>query len=317
MNLTGVYPTDRIKAEAYRLGFSACGVAQADRIPDEIYKQLHAWVEQGYHGTMDYLDRHHDLRQDPRLLCPGTRSIIIVAMGYYPPESQPKHLPQIARYAYGRDYHRVVKKRLDQLLMFIRSHIAPDVEGRSFSDSAPILERYWAEQAGIGWRGKSGLLLIPQLGSYYVLGTLLVSIPMAPDQPIRSLCGNCTRCLDSCPTGALLAPGLMDARRCISYLTIEQRDEIPDDVARRMGNRLYGCDICQEVCPHNRFARPTTVADFAPRPEVLSLTPDRIERMMPEEFDALFAGSAVRRAGLSGLQRSLRAIRPNIENDPQ
>ncbi len=305
-------PTHNIKAEALRLGFSACGVATACAVPDDVYQQVEDWVAQGYHGEMSYLERNHELRRDPRLLVEGTRSIIMVALGYFPAYEQSKELPQIARYAYGRDYHKVVKKLLDQLLDYMRREVDPELSGRSFADSAPLLERYWAEQAGIGARGKHGLMIVPRLGSYHVLGALLVSTPLECDTPIRDLCGRCTRCLDSCPTGALVAPRLMDARRCISYLTIEQKGEIPPELAERMGNRLYGCDICQEVCPHNRLARPTAVADFAPREQILTLRPEDIEGMTTERFDQISAGSPIRRTGLLGLQRSLRAIRPNL-----
>lgn len=304
-----------IKAEALALGFAACGVARADRVPDEEYRAVEQWLSSGYHGDMTYMERNADLRRDPRLLVPGTKSIIMVAMNYYPNARQSSELPQIATYAYGRDYHRVVKKRLDRLLEFIRTHIVREVEGRAFADSAPLMERYWAVQAGLGWRGKHGLLIIPRMGSYHVLGALLVNVELTYDTPMSERCGRCRRCLDACPTKALIAPGVMDARRCISYLTIESSAEIPEELAPLLGNRLYGCDTCQDVCPWNVRARPTEVSDFAPRESLLSLTAERISTMELEEFEQLFAGSPIRRAGLRGLQRSLRAITPNLKKD--
>lgn len=301
-----------IKAEAQRLGFSACGVARAERVPESELAVYDEWVGTGYHGSMDYLERNRELRADPRELLPGTKSLIVVAMNYYPKEKQSPDAPQFAYYAYGRDYHRVVKKRLDKLLAFMREGLGLEVEGRAFSDSAPVMERYWAERAGLGWRGKNSLLLIPQAGSYFFLGELLVSIELPEDKPMRNLCGRCERCQQACPTQAFVSPGVLDARRCISYLTIEQKDEIPAELASRMGKRVYGCDACQQCCPWNRYARPTTIEDYNPRQALLELTAQELEAMTEEEYLALFAGSAVKRAGLSGLQRTMRGLRANF-----
>lgn len=299
---------ERIKAEALRLGFSACGIAQAEAVEEEVYQRVEQWVSEGYHGDMSYLERNHDLRRDPRLLLPGSKSIIMVAMNYYPEQKQADDTLRFAYYAYGRDYHKVVKKRLDKLLQFITSELDPECIGRSFADSAPILERYWAERAGLGWRGKHGLLIIPRLGSYFVLGTLLVSTQLTADKPQPNRCGACSRCIDHCPTQAIIAPQTLDARRCISYLTIEQSGEIPDELASKLGNKLYGCDTCQEVCPWNRYAKPTEITDFAPRAAILSMQRENLESMIDHDFDLHFSGSPVRRAGLIGLKRTLRAI---------
>jgi len=304
-----------IKAEALRLGFSACGVARAGRVPEEVLKEYDSWIETGYHGDMEYLARNRELRADPRLLLEGTRSLIMVAMNYYPAEKQHPDAPQFAYYAYGRDYHKVVKKRLDQLLHYMRQELGLEVEGRAFSDSAPIMERYWAERAGLGWRGKNSLLIIPRAGSYFFLGELLVDLELPEDEPMRNMCGRCERCLKACPTEAFLSPGRLDARRCISYLTIEQKGEIPPELAERMGRRVYGCDACQQCCPWNRYARPTTIEDYKPREALLSLSPEELEAMTEEEYLALFAGSAVKRAGLSGLQRTIRSLRDNFQED--
>lgn len=304
-----------IKAEALRLGFSACGVARAGRVPKEVLTEYDSWIETGYHGDMEYLARNRELRADPRLLLEGTRSLIMVAMNYYPAEKQHPDAPQFAYYAYGRDYHKVVKKRLDQLLHYMRQELGLEVEGRAFSDSAPIMERYWAERAGLGWRGKNSLLIIPRAGSYFFLGELLVDLELPEDEPMRNMCGRCERCLKACPTEAFLSPGRLDARRCISYLTIEQKGEIPPELAERMGRRVYGCDACQQCCPWNRYARPTTIEDYKPREALLSLSPEELEAMTEEEYLALFAGSAVKRAGLSGLQRTIRSLRDNFQED--
>ncbi len=303
---------ESIKAEAIRLGFDACGIARAEAVPDDIYAGVEAWISAGHHGSMSYMERNTELRRDPRLLVEGCRSLIVVALGYYPSARQETQLPQIAKYAYGRDYHKVVKKMLDQLLDFIVREVEPTATGRAFADSAPILERYWAERAGLGWRGKHGLLIIPRMGSYYLLGCLLTNLELPPDSPLPNRCGTCQRCLEACPTKALLGDGRMDARRCISYLTIESSEAIPSELAPLLGGRLYGCDTCQDVCPWNRWARPTRVRDFAPRWEILRLRPRDIETMEQEQFDRLFAGSAIRRAGLLGLQRTLRAIAPHF-----
>ncbi len=303
--------TEEIKAEALSLGFSVCGVARAGLVPDEVCRHYDKWLEKNYHGSMSYLERNKELRRDPRKLVEGTRSIIMVAMNYYPKVKREEGSPKIAYYAYGRDYHKVVKKRLDKLLKFVQEYIDKGAEGRSFADSAPIMERYWAVQAGLGWIGKNGLLIIPKLGSFFVLGVMLINLDLEPDEEMPNKCGPCERCIKSCPTSALLGGGLMDARRCVSYLTIENKDEIPQELAEKLGDRLYGCDTCQEVCPWNRLARPTEIEDFQPKDFLLGLDYDTIEGMELEEYNQLFAGSPIRRAGLDGLKRSLRAIKKN------
>lgn len=314
---------ESIKAEAISLGFDACGIAQAEAVPLEIYAGVEAWIASGHHGTMSYMERNAKLRQDPRLLVEGCRSIIVVALGYYPQKHQDPHLPQFAKYAYGRDYHKVIKKKLDQLLLFITQKIDQTTTGRSFADSAPILERYWAERAGLGWRGKHGLLIIPRMGSFYLLGCLLINLPLPPDSPQPNRCGSCQRCIQACPTQALLGSGQMDARRCISYLTIESSQDIPPGLATQLGKRIYGCDTCQDVCPWNRWAKPHKVSDFEPRWDILNLSKEDLADMTQDQFDRLFAGSAIRRAGLAGLQRTLRAIDRNFDtakvepNSPQ
>ncbi|GAD05673.1 hypothetical protein HQ45_06190 [Porphyromonas crevioricanis] len=310
----------KIKAEAIRLGFSCVGIARAEAVPEEVARSYKEAVAEGKCGCMTYLDRNHPLREDPTQLLPGTQSIICVALNYYPALRQSPEAPQLAYYAYGKDYHKVVKKQLDKLLCFIRTEIDPQVQGRSFADSAPILERYWAVQAGLGWRGRSGLIVIPKRGTFFVLGELLVSTWLPADRPLAFGCGRCRRCIEACPTGALYDGGF-DPLRCLSYLTIEQSDPLPEREAALLGNRLYGCDTCQQVCPHNRFASPTTVEAFAPKPELFDLSYDSLKNFDQETYTRLFSGSAVKRAGYEGLKRNANALLrkekegDHIEND--
>ncbi len=271
-------------------------------------QQYNNWIASGHHGSMSYLERNVELRQNPGLLVPDTRSVIVVAQNYYPKVKQDPDKPQFAYYAYGRDYHKVVKKKLDKLLQFIREYIDPDVQGRSFADSAPIMERYWAQQSGIGWIGKNGLIIIPNHGSYFFLGELLINMELFPDNPMASKCGSCTRCMDSCPTQAIVNPTIIDARRCISYLTIENKDEIPEELASHLENRIYGCDACQQCCPWNRFARPTDEDDFTPKPHFWEIDYHTIHDMDESSYMHHFSGMAIKRAGLDGLRKNLRAL---------
>ncbi|MDY6121975.1 MAG: tRNA epoxyqueuosine(34) reductase QueG [Porphyromonas sp.] len=297
----------RIKEHALSLGFSAVGIARAEAVPDSIAAAYREAVAGNRCGTMSYLDRNHQLRTDPTQLLAGTRSIISVALNYYPALRQSPDAPQLAYYAYGKDYHKVVKRMLDKLLLFIRTEIDPEAQGRSFADSAPILERYWAVRAGLGWRGRSGLIVIPRKGTFFVLGELFISTLLPADSPLPFGCGQCHRCIKACPTKALSDEGF-DPLRCLSYLTIEQPGALPEREAELIGNRFYGCDTCQLVCPHNRFASPTTVEAFAPKPELFSLNYDNLSEFNEEIYQQLFAGSAVKRAGFEGLKRNAETL---------
>ncbi|KAA6317046.1 Epoxyqueuosine reductase, partial [termite gut metagenome] len=244
----------KIKAGALSLGFSVCGIAPADtigRYADYFKDGLAA----GNHAGMTYLERHFDKRCDPRLLVEGTRSIISVALNYYPQHRIEKDQYQFALYAYGKDYHQVTHRKLNSLFAYINKEVHP-VNGRVFCDTAPVLERYWAWRAGLGWIGKNTQLIIPQAGSFFFLGELFLDIELEYDTPLESHCGNCTRCLDACPTEALEQPYKLNARKCLSYLTIENRGDIPVAQAQRLGNKIYGCDECQKACPLNSFAIP-------------------------------------------------------------
>ncbi|MBW6498611.1 MAG: tRNA epoxyqueuosine(34) reductase QueG [Bacteroidales bacterium] len=249
--------TDLIKQEALHLGFTACGVATAGKL---IRHEAHLknWLKEGMHGAMGYMENHLEKRLDPRMLVEGARSVIVVAMNYFPTEQQnPGASYLVSKYAYGIDYHFIIKEKLRKLEERLKE-LAPQHQGRVFTDSAPVLERAWAVQAGLGWTGKNGCLIIPRKGSFFFLGELITNLELTPDTPFeKDFCGNCIRCMEACPAQAIVAPGKLDARRCISYLTIELKDSIPDELRGKMKGRIFGCDICQDVCPHNRFAEPT------------------------------------------------------------
>lgn len=296
-----------IQQEALHLGFSACGFAKAEPVSEETAVVLDHWIASGYHADMQYMERNRHLRLDPTQLVPGCRTLIVVALNYYPKEPLPKENYQIAYYAYGKDYHRVMKDKLYQLLAYIKA-LVPNVEGRAFCDTAPLLERYWAVKAGIGFMGLNRQLIIPGKGSYFFLGVLAVDMDLKIASPgTPPSCGNCKRCLIACPTGALTREGI-DCRRCLSYLTIENRGPIPPEMVEKLGRRIYGCDTCQQVCPHNKYAESTEEKYFDISPEVAALTPAEWHEMTPERYKLLFKHSAVERAGYEGLMRNISSI---------
>ncbi len=302
--------TQRIKQQALHLGFDACGISQAKHVGEHTEYAYHQWLTKGCNAEMSYLERNGEKRSDPRLLVEGTKSIISVALNYYPNQTQAIDNPQFAYYAYGQDYHDVMKRKLNELLQFIRQ-LLPQAEGRCFTDSAPVMESFWAQQAGIGYKGKHTLLIIPKRGTYFFLGEIFLNQELAYDLPFRrSLCGNCRRCIEACPTGALSGNGgCVDANKCISYQTIENKHEtIAQDVAENLNNRVYGCDLCQQACPWNRYATPHSTPDFLPSSEFLSLTEDVLMNLTEEDFRRIFKGSAVKRAKYWGLMRNIRAL---------
>lgn len=298
----------KIKHIALDLGFSACGLVSAEEIRTE-RKRLDKWLADGCCAGMDYLRNHRDLRLDPRKLVPGARTIISVALNYYPAKRRKEDEPYIAYYAYGKDYHVMMKEKLRELW----EKILPLHEGceepamRVFTDSAPVLERYWAWRAGIGWIGRNTCLIIPKKGSYFFLGEIITTWKIeSEDIPQRSRCGTCRRCVDACPTGAL-TPHRIDARHCLSYLTIEHRGELPERERQLLGKRIFGCDTCQQACPWNRFASPTKEKAFEPSPALLSLKKEQLSELTVEEYNRIFAKSAVKRAKYDGLMRNIRA----------
>lgn len=296
-----------IEAEARRLGFAACGFAAAEPVNGEMTRKVDHWVELGYHAEMAYMERNRELRLDPTLLVPGCRTLIVVALNYYPKQPQPKEGYQIAYYAYGKDYHRVVKDKLHQLLAYIRT-LMPDVKGRAFCDTAPLLERYWAVKAGLGFIGRNRALIIPGQGSYCFLGVLAVDAELRGEpHNVLASCEGCDRCLKACPTGALTRDGI-DCRRCLSYLTIEHRGPLPIDIRGKLGRRIYGCDTCQQACPHNSHPTPTSEPLFTLPPAIASLTPVQWQQLTPERYADLFSDSAIERAGYEGLQRNIDAV---------
>lgn len=300
--------SESIKAEALRLGFEACGIAEAATADTEVLF-LDRWLATGCQAGMQYMENYRNIRLNPNGLVEGARSVISVALNYYPAELRRPELPHIAYYAYGEDYHTVVKDKLRLLWQFIVERIPTAAEARVFTDSAPLLERYWAWKAGLGWIGKNTNLIIPGKGSFFFLGEIVTTLELEYDAPQADRCGHCTRCLDACPTAALEPPRHLDARKCLSYLTIEHKGEMPEELASRLGNRLYGCDTCQIVCPWNRFARPTTIAAFHPSPALLSLEKDTLRTLTREEYNRIFAHSAVKRAKYEGLLRTIKQLK--------
>lgn len=297
-----------IKNKAKELGFDACGIAEVASADTEALF-FDRWIAEGCHAGMKYMENYRDIRLDPAGLVEGARSVISVALNYYPPQKQSPGSPRISYYAYGKDYHIVVKDKLRQLWEYITSLVSvldsTLPAARLFTDSAPILERYWAWKAGLGWIGKNTNLIISGKGSFFFLGEIVTTLELDYDTPQKNRCGACRRCLDACPTGALERPGHLNANKCISYLTIEHKGDIPSEQASRLGDRLYGCDTCQEVCPWNRFASPTREAAFSPSPAFLSLKKEDLRCFTRDDYNRIFAGSAVKRAKYEGLIRTI------------
>ncbi|MCC6541205.1 MAG: tRNA epoxyqueuosine(34) reductase QueG [Flavobacteriales bacterium] len=299
--------SERIKAKARELGFLGCGMAKAEFLPQEATR-LEQWLHAGKHGQMGYMANHFDLRTDPRQLVPGARSVISLAYNYHTPGRQvDPEAPKLSTYAYGRDYHKVLKQRMKPLMAYITEEFG-QVAMRCFTDSAPVLEKAWAERAGIGWRGKHSLVIRKGQGSYFFLAEIILDLELAPDAPVIDHCGTCRRCIDACPTQAI-TPHSVDGGRCISYLTIELKEAIPTEMAGKLENWAFGCDICQQVCPWNRFSTPHHEPQFLPRPAVMGLSREEWHGMTEVVFDRLFEGSAVKRTKYAGLQRNLRFLR--------
>ncbi|MDR3680453.1 MAG: tRNA epoxyqueuosine(34) reductase QueG [Flavipsychrobacter sp.] len=301
--------TDLIKTEAARLGFNACGIAVATQLDDDARK-LEQWLQNGFQAGMQYMERNFDLRIDPRKLVPGAKSVITMLLNYFPAQAQQPNTPHIAKYAWGIDYHYVIKDKLNELLFFIKQHIG-EVDGRGFVDSAPVLERSWATRSGLGWIGKNANLLTKQAGSFFFIATLITDLDLVPDNAFNTdHCGTCTRCMDACPTDAIIAPGTVDANKCISYLTIELKDAlIPGELHSKMDNWMFGCDVCQDVCPWNRFSKPNTESAFTPIPEILNLSLQQWEQMSEDHFKSVFKNSPLKRSKFNGVQRNVKALK--------
>jgi len=300
-----VFQKQLIIEQAKSLGFARIGFARASSLDQSAYN-LAKWLELGYHGEMKYMENYFDLRKDPRNLVPNAKTVIVLSYNYATKKSQSDaEAPKIAKYAFGRDYHKVLKKKLKKLFLFIQD-LSNGCQGRFFIDSAPILERDWAELAGLGWKGKNTLLIHPHAGSYFFLAEIILDAEFPYDSPMRDYCGTCRKCIDACPTEAINEKGyVLDARRCISYLTIELKKDIPEEFKSKMDDWVFGCDICQEVCPWNRFSTPHDESDFEPKPILLSMDRQSWFDMKEDEFNEIFENSAVKRTGFQGLKRNL------------
>jgi len=298
----------RIQQEALRLGFMSVGFAKADFLEEDAIR-LESFLKNNYHGKMSYLENHFDLRVDPRKLVPNAKSVITLLLNYYPNESQDIDSPKIAKYAWGMDYHDVIKEKLKALFAYINQHIG-QIDGRGFVDSAPVLERTWANKSGLGWIGKNGNLINKQAGSFFFIATLICDLELEPDPTFKTdHCGTCTRCIDACPTDAIIDNKKIDASKCISYLTIELKDQlIPDAFEGKMDNWLFGCDVCQDVCPWNRFSKPHTEQAFTAHKEILNLSSQEWEALEESTFDTLFKHSPLKRSKWKGLQRNIQFI---------
>jgi epoxyqueuosine reductase len=297
--------TQLIKRKAYELGFFYCGISKADFLEDEA-KHLESWLNRNYHGKMGYMENHFDKRLDPRLLVDGAKSVVSLLLNYFPDEQQADPTaPKLSTYAYGEDYHSVIKDKLKTLMAFIQAEIG-EVDGRVFVDSAPVMDKAWVKRSGGGWQGKNTNIIQPKVGSFFFIAELIIDLALVPDGPIKDYCGTCTRCIDACPTEAIVEPYLVDGSKCISYFTIELKDELlPTGMKGKMDNWMFGCDVCQDVCPWNRFAQPHKEPRFSPHPDLLNMKATDWKDLTEEVFQRLFQHSAVKRTKFAGLKRNI------------
>lgn len=297
----------QIKTEAKRLGFLSCGISKADFLEEEA-PRLEKWLNKNMHGEMGYMENHFDKRLDPRKLVAGSKSVITVLLNYYPEKEQINDTYKISKYAYGQDYHHVIKTKLRQLQEFISENIG-EVNGRAFVDSAPVLDKAWAAKSGLGWIGKNSNLLTQQVGSFYFIGELIVDLELVYDHAVTDHCGTCTACLDACPTQAIVEPYVVDGSKCISYFTIELKNELPTELKGSFDDWMFGCDVCQDVCPWNRFSKQHNEPLFNPDPELLSMTKKDWEEITEDVFKKVFKNSAVKRTKFEGLTRNIKFLK--------
>ena len=303
--------TKRIKTEAKRLGFLSCGISKAQFLEEEA-PRLEKWLHNNMHGQMHYMENHFDKRLDPTKLVEDSKSVISLLLNYFPATMQKdSDAPKISKYAYGTDYHFVIKDKLKQLLQFIQEEIG-DVHGRAFVDSAPVLDKAWAAKSGLGWIGKNSNLLTQQVGSFYFIAELIVDLELEYDLPKTDHCGTCTACIDACPTQAIVEPYVVDGSKCISYFTIELKENIPSEFKGKLDNWMFGCDVCQDVCPWNRFSKSHNEPLFNPHPELLSMTKKDWEEITEDTFNKVFRESAVKRTKFSGLKRNINFIKKDV-----
>ena len=297
-----------IKDHAKRLGFLSCGISNAGFLEEEA-PRLEQWLRQGHHGSMSYMERNFDKRLDPTILVPDAKSVVSLLYNYFPKESQTDtSAPKISKYAYGKDYHVVIKDKLHELMQVLQEEIG-EIHGRVFVDSAPVLDKAWAAKGGLGWIGKHTNLISKQAGSFYFIAELIIDLALEQDAPVTDHCGTCTACIDACPTQAIVAPYQVDGSKCISYFTIELKEAIPQEVKGQFDNWAFGCDVCQDVCPWNRFSTPHQESQFEPSPELLQMSKGDWHEITEAVFDRLFAESAVQRTQFSGLKRNLDFLR--------
>lgn len=300
-------PSTIIKNEAQRLGFLSCGISKAIFLEEEA-PRLEKWLKEGRNGQMSYMENHFDKRLDPRLLVDGAKSVISLLLNYYPSEKQNSNSYKISKYAYGTDYHFVIKDKLKTLLQFIQTEIG-EVNGRVFVDSAPVLDKAWAARSGLGWIGKNTNLITQKTGSFYFIAELIIDLELEYDIPVTDHCGTCTACLDACPTEAIIAPYVVDGSKCISYFTIELKENIPNEMKGSFEDWMFGCDICQDVCPWNRFSKPHSEPLFEPKPELMSFSKKDWQEITEEIFKKVFKDSAVKRTKFEGLKRNIDFLR--------
>jgi epoxyqueuosine reductase len=300
--------TRLIKEEAGRLGFLSCGISEAGFLEEEA-PRLEKWLNQKMQGEMQYMENHFDKRLDPRKLVDGAKSVISLLLNYYPSEQQKEGTYKISKYAYGQDYHHVIKAKLRELHAFIEQEIG-EVHGRAFVDSAPVMDKAWAARSGLGWIGKHSNLLTQQAGSFYFIAELITDLDLEYDNPVTDHCGTCTACIDACPTQAIVQPYVVDGSKCISYLTIELKNEIPTSFQGKMDNWVFGCDVCQDVCPWNRFSKSHSEPLFDPDPNMLKMDSREWEEITQEVFRKIFRRSAVKRTKFAGLKRNISFVKP-------
>ncbi len=299
--------TNLIKAEAKRLGFLNCGISSVNKLDSEALF-LSNWLKKGYQAEMNYMENHFEKRLNPKLLVPNAKSIISLSVNYFPENIEyQKHQPKISKYALGKDYHKIIKKLLKQLFLYIQT-LDTNLAGRFFVDSAPVLDKAWAEKSGLGWKGKHGLIINKEIGSFFFIGEIICNLDLETDQTIPSYCGSCTLCIDACPTNAIVEEYSIDARKCISYQTIENKNLIPEAVIDNIQNFIFGCDICQDVCPWNKISIITEIKDFGTRKDLLKLSFSDYQKMNEEEFNNIFNGTPIKRAGFQKIKQTIQQI---------
>ena len=300
--------TKLIKDKAVDLGFISCGISKADFLEDEA-PRLEKWLNQNHHGQMSYMEKNFDKRLDPRLLVPDSKSVVSLLFNYYTDKKQEdSKAPKISSYAFGEDYHFVIKSKLNKLMNYIKTEIG-DVSGRAFVDSAPIMEKAWASKSGLGWIGKNTNLISKKTGSFFFIAELIIDLELEYDSSTTDHCGSCTKCIDACPTEALIAPYQIDGSKCISYLTIELKDQIPNEFKDKMDNWAFGCDICQTVCPWNRFSKEHKEDAFSPKEELIKMTKNEWNEITEEVFNTVFKNSAIKRTKYNGLKRNIKFLK--------